>query len=555
VTADPELPSRAARLARAAGRHRVFLVALLGGLAIRVVVSVAYHPALIYIDSRSYLRMADHPVLNTLRPIGYSLALWPLRQLEPVSPAPIVVLQHLLGLALAVLIYAFLVRRGLRPWGATLATLPVLLDPLELVLEHFVLSDFLFAALLVVACVLVLWEDRPRVWAVGLAGLVVGASLLVRGAGTFAPVVFVVALLCLRVGWVRLVAFAAAFVVPVAAYAVAFHSAHGEYALSRSGSQFLYARLATVVNCHDPQLRLPSYEQVLCPRQPVAQRPSSDYYMWGHKEGPAYHVVVPPGMSGPQVFKDFDKRVIRAQPGTVTKMVAGDLLRGFAPTRTHDAPGFPARNWLFDDHYWMFTYRGVLPGSEPGPASFMKHYRQVLWTPGPLLGALAIVALLATAGLGRSRRSGDRVAIGLLVGTCLVVLLTGAAVSGPSWRYQLPQLTLLPMAGALAVAALARGRAGGRPEPAPPLRLLDRAGSTVSNRVPALRPLHESGLLAVLLAVVGGLVVALVAGVLGAGSGWFRADTAAGLGAVAGILTAIALLVARRHAAAAGGRP
>jgi hypothetical protein len=156
--------------------------------------------------------------------------------------------------------------------------------------------------------------------------------------------------------------------------------------------------------------------------------------------------------------------------------------------------------------------------------------------------------VIAALGLGRSRRSGDRTAIGLLSGACVMTLLTGVAVSGFSWRYQLPQIPLLPMAGALAVAALIRGRAPGtRPAPPPPLRPLERAAAWSARRVPALRRAYERGLLALLAALVAGVVVFLVVTVGGAGSGWFRADIAAVVGAGCGVLVAVGLLVAHRH--------
>ena len=68
-----------------------------------------------------------------------------------------------------------------------------------------------------------------------------------------------VAVVCLRVGWVKVVAFGIAAMLPIAVYATAYHSKYGVYALSQSGSRFLYARLAPLVHCHDPQLHLPRY--------------------------------------------------------------------------------------------------------------------------------------------------------------------------------------------------------------------------------------------------------------------------------------------------------
>lgn len=532
---------------RVAVRHLPFAVALIGAVVIRLVVAYAYRPAIFFFDSSGYLEIAAHPSVGTLRPIGYSLAIWPLVQLAPSSVAPIIVVQHALGLALAVASYAFLLRRGLPAWGATLATLPLLFDPLQLVLEHYVLSDVVFEALLVGACLLLLWKPRPGVGLLVASGLAVGSGTLVRGAGSFLLVVFVVAVVCLRVGWVRLVAFLVAAILPIGLYATAYHEKYGAYALSQSGARFLYARLAPIVDCHDPALELPPYEKMLCPHHPVGQRPSANYFMWGGRQGPAYHVVPPPGMTAEQVLKDFSKRVVRAQPRTFTQAALVDFGRGFAPSRTYDVPGFPSRYWLFEDHYWMRSNHDQRPHAHHGAAGFLKTYRQVLWTPGPLLGLLLLAAVVGALGFGRSRRSGDRVAIGVLAGSCAITLLTGAAVSGFSWRYQLPQLGLVPLAGALAVAALVRGSAPGRPTPPTPLRLLDRVAALLAARSRFLGREHERGRLALLLSVVIGAVVAVVVAVGGVGSGWFRPATAALVGLSAGLVVLVWLVVTHRR--------
>src|SRR5215213_536435 len=222
--------------------HLLFLIALLGGILIRLVVSVGYRPALLFYDSGGYLARAEDVQLSAARPLGYSLVLWPFRHLAPSTIMPIPVFQHLLGLSLAVAIYAFLVRRGLPAWGATLGSLPLLFDPLQLVLEHYVLSDVVFAALLVAGCLLMLWNPRPGIWLLIAAGLAIGSSAVVRGAGSFLLVVCFVAVVCLRLGWVRVVAFVVGGILPIGVY-VAW------YALTQSGPRFLYARLAPLVRC------------------------------------------------------------------------------------------------------------------------------------------------------------------------------------------------------------------------------------------------------------------------------------------------------------------
>jgi heme A synthase len=101
----------------------------------------------------------------------------------------------------------------------------------------------------------------------------------------------------------------------------------------------------------------------------------------------------------------------------------------------------------------------------------------------------------------------------------VLALLTSATLSGPSWRYQLPQLALLPPAAALAVDGWRR--TGARP----PTRR-------------ALAPPHAVTLAAAVGAVVGLAAVA---------SGWATPSTAVEAGAAAFALAALLCLRARRR--------
>ena len=155
---NPRVSSEIARPARAESwlrLHALFLAALALGVAIRGVVTVAYRPALLFPDTRSYLQHAEDASLSPVRPSGYSLFLRPFVLLTD-SLTPIQVVQHAMGLLLAVACYMFLLRRGLPRWGATAAVVPLLLDPLQLVLEHYILSDLLFEVMLVLACLALL---------------------------------------------------------------------------------------------------------------------------------------------------------------------------------------------------------------------------------------------------------------------------------------------------------------------------------------------------------------------------------------------------------------
>ena len=250
--------------------HVPFAVVLIVGAVLRWITWRAYRPALLFPDSHSYLQYARHLRVGFWQPSGYPIFLWPLVRLEHPTVIPLV--QHLLGLAIAVLIYLVLRRRGVPSWGAALAAAPILLDPLQLIVEQYVLSDVLFEFLVCAAIVLLVWHRRPGWLALGGAGLLLGAASVTRSAGIFLVAVAVVGALTARVGW-RVVALVGTFCLSLGAYVVVHHATVGTYAVTDTGSRFLYARLAhSVVDC--PHLRLPDYERALCPAEPLGQRAS-----------------------------------------------------------------------------------------------------------------------------------------------------------------------------------------------------------------------------------------------------------------------------------------
>jgi Dolichyl-phosphate-mannose-protein mannosyltransferase len=515
------------------------------GVALRWIDWRAYRPALLYPDSVHYLSDAVTGELNDRRPSGYSFLLGPL--VSHGNIAGIALAQHLLVLGIAILLYALMLRRGVPAWGAALALVPLLLDPLQLVLEQYVLSDVLFEALLVVACALLLWRRRPSLLEFVAAGAVLGYAAIVRGAGIGLIVPAALAAASLRLGWRRVAAIVVAFAVPLVIYMAAFQSQHGVFATNTFSSRYLYGRVTTFVHCHSG-LRLPSYERPLCPKQSVSKRHSSDWYMW-RKGSPQKHLKTPRGVTVIQALRDFDKRAIRAQPLAFARIAARDFLYGFHPSRTHSVPGFPPSRWLFHHYYWSlhdapqttshFRQLGYGPFvAHRKYTRFLTDFQSVFHTPGPLLLAAALIAAVATAGVGRARQSGNRVASGLFLGLCLIPLMMTAALSGFSWRYQLPQLALLAPAGALGLAALLRRPRCPLPEPTTLHRLTTSVLRRSSSDTTARSAEYAVGLVAAAMA---GLLFGTAAYV----THWARPATALVLALCAFLAVAVLLFSSR----------
>jgi hypothetical protein len=451
-------------LVRSARVHWLFTTLFVVGAALRACAFWAYRPALIFTDSIGYLSNRAHLGPRPLRPFGYPafLRLLPFHWGLAIVPLA----QHLLGLGLAVVIYVLLLRLGVERWLAALAAAPVLLDAMQINLEQQVLSETLFEALLLGACALLLWWPRIGPIVAALAGASLAAAALTRSVAELVLVPAILVLLLLRVRIAHVAVMVGAFALPLVAYAAWFHADYGIYALNGLDGHFLYARVAPFADCS--QLSMPAYERVLCPPQPVGKRLTVEQYSWSPLS-PIYHMHVPANMRTPgepwrarsQIAGDFAQRVILHQPVTYARTIASDFLRGFAPTRTTENGEVSVSRWMFQLHYPVYgsslkvlAHYGERPEVNHTLAVFLRRYQRIGYTPGPLLGLALVVGLLGALGVGRARRSGLRCACLLFCGATLVVLVTAVAVNQFSWRYQLPQLILLPAAGALGLTAL-----------------------------------------------------------------------------------------------------
>ncbi len=470
------------RRSAALKRHWPFLILLGLGIGLRVLVTVAYRPAILYIDSvASYL--LPLPTLDPTGqdPIGYDMyLLGPVLRVGHLSTVAAV--QHLLGLGIAVGAYALLVGKGAGRWLATLATVPVLLDAYQVQIEHNIMSDPLFEALVVGALVALAWRTPGELAVVG-AGLLLGAAVTVRQVGEVLVVPLVLYPLLVVPGWRRRaglsLAALACFALPVALYASYYHGFTGRYAISHAGGNALYGRVATFADCTG--LALPDDERVLCPGTPRAQRPGPDF--WAHDPTSPFFVLQnAKGPAADDLAQDFALRVIRHQPLDFAGSVLADAAKALSWNRVDQSPSDPpVDRWHFQVGFPFFyplvsmdeigalshQYGDGDPVAVTPLTTFLRGYQlHVGYTPGPVL---AVAALLALGGvLPRARRTPAGAPALLFLATGVLVLLAGD-VAMFSWRYQLPGFVLLPVAGALGLTALRRSAASARPGDRPAL--------------------------------------------------------------------------------------
>lgn len=454
---------RRRRLRSGARRHWFFLVVLGAGVLLRVVTQVAYRPALLYTDSYGYLENLHDlsPTVNA-QPIGYTLLL--LRPVLSVGNLAVVAgLQHIVALGMGVAIYALLVRIGARRWIAALAAVPVLLDAYQLQIEQNIMSEVLLEALVLGGVIVLLWKRPVTLPALAIAGTAFGIATTVRVVACVLVVPAAAFALVAGTGGrqrlIRAATIVLAFAVPVGVYAGYYWIETGELGISRGDAFLLYGRAATIVDCR--KLDLPAYERPLCPTEPLGQRQGVNDY--AHHSPYAERVVLPPGKSRDTVLRDFARRVIVHQPLDFTKAVLTDFGKGFAWGRTEFAGDVPVDRWQFQRDYPRLgldpaaatrRYGGGEPTVIEPLAAFLRGYQlSVGYVPGSVLGLAFVIGLLATAGVGRARRSGLRAASALPT-LCGLSILLAADVFEFSWRYQLPALVLAPLGGALGLTAL-----------------------------------------------------------------------------------------------------
>jgi hypothetical protein len=461
-------------------RHRIFTVVLCLAVLPRLLAMLAYRPALLFrLDSFDYLWGALHPSPNVINPSGYSLFLWLLLPFH--SFVVVVVLQHLMGLGIGVMIYAVLRRYGLPSWGATLAALPILFDPGQILLEQSIMANLLPMALMMASLTILLLAERSSIWWLVVAGLLMGVSAIVWPATLPLIVLIAAFLLIRRAGWRRAGAVLAAGVLPVVAYMGWFDAVHGSFNLTNSDGLFLWSRTMSFANCSviKPSAAL----RPLCPEQQPgilgaanpARRPPPKSYLWGDQHGTWEWKNVPPqfvpdtgaftAANNARALK-FALRAITAQPFAYAEVVLKQTIEPFTAMDRLNFPvgpqpkGFGANLSAANFRYASAAANGYAGNTgvvtrvarynyatvmHQPYAHLMNGYQRVIFLPGPLLGILALVGLAGALIPGRRSAAGWLLWLSALI---IIVLPTAEHEYDP--RYDILAVPLICLAAALA---------------------------------------------------------------------------------------------------------
>ncbi len=505
-------PDRAVTAVR---HHWLVSVLLAAGLVLRVLSLIAYRPAIIYVDTLKYLYGAS-PGAD---PLGYRLVLNLIIPFGGLGAVALV--QHLLGLAMAVGLYVVLLRRGVSRWLAAGAVAPVLLDAYQLQMEQMIMPDVWFEAMLVAGLVVLLWRPAVTTAFAVAAGLILGTSATIHQLGEILVLPAVVYLLAAGGGWRRAIgmsaAMSAAFALPILCYCTVSYVSAGHFWLARG--QGTTGRMAAAADC--ATLKLPAAVRPLCPT-PQEQAEGPDW-LEHSSASPLYATALPPGTNRNALISTLTAAVEHQQPLRGADSIARDSVRLFAATRGPTGGVEPISRWQFQTRYptypqWVtlrhgsvitvglqrrafgpFRYLTLKPSYggrarvDRPVAAFLRAYQlDGGYTPGPLYAVLALAGLVGSAlALTRRRQSHGR-RLGL---ACLLFTVTAAIVLlAPdifefSWRYQLPAVVTLPAAGLLGIAAgLSRGQARAQSQGERLIAVPDVAWVPGSRSVPPAAP-------------------------------------------------------------------
>ena len=498
-------------LRAAAGRNKLFTAALAAGALLRLI-TVAGFPGAIWFggDSYVYLGAALRPQPNLSKTTGYSLFL---RLLLPFHSLTLVaILQHLMGLGGAVIIYWLLRRNGVSKKWSTIATLPVLLDGFMIEDEHMIMTETVFTFCVLVALLVVMRTRKLSWWAALIAGLLIGYAAIVRTEGLVFLAVFPLFVLVRgwRVygwkkarAWIAAIVMALGCVAPVLSYAFWFQSYSHNFGLTLSEGYYLWGRVSSFADCS--VIKPTGAEAAICPKEPIKHRTPPGNFIW---HAPEVHQDLAGGPVSPannKLLTSFAIHAVEAQPLGYAKAIAHGLVLSVEPTR-HDYPGagtvyfyyfhrhplpIPHHSWIKGgtaDVDWV-TYGHAKPGVVVEPfAIFMVGYQRVFYTWGPLFGVIMIIGLGGVVRFRRpvrewrlSRRElplrwAPRGTSMFPWVVAVVMLVTPIALADFDYRYLLPVIPFGCLAAGLAFRP-SQGSAGAPPP-------LPASGSSVESAAP-----------------------------------------------------------------------
>ncbi len=456
----------------------VLLALVVGGVGLRLLSMISWFPVTTTLSDAwpySYYAGTD-PFSNPQHPAGYS-ALLALLGIFTREVVVAVFIQHLLGIASGLLLYAGVRRITGSEWPGLVPAGIVLLGGDQIYLEHSIMSESTFVFLLsgsLYACVRAIDDPSPW-WRWPLAtAVLVALATTVRAAGVFLiPVLVLAIVLSSPRPWLprwRLPAIVAGLAVALLIPYMAVIYAKGDsFGIAPSSGWQLYHRVATFADCD--QFTPPDGTEALCEDTPAAERPGGDFYLF-HPDSPAIQEFKFLGTEDRKVGA-FARQAVLNQPGDYLEAVWDDLVSFYVPSSTAAVPfaggaldpqldwsaGAPGRTDPVveaDTERGMETFFNDFSVHRIETGLVIERYSQVIFRFGGT--ALTIATALTLIGLLVGPR---RTRVGVLMfGVGGLALLAAPTLSGVYvGRYTVPLAGLLAAGAAMAAHSLWRAEA------------------------------------------------------------------------------------------------
>jgi hypothetical protein len=463
------------RAKKASPAYLILAAFVVIGVAVRVVAFTAWWPASTTLaDAIPYSAYAESdPLGDPQHPVGYP-AMLALLGFVTRDLAVTIVVQHLLGLASGLVLFAAVRRLTHSPWPALAPAGVVLLNADLVFLEHTIMSEGPFVAAMAVAIYAsVRAIDSPDPWWrwPAASGALIGLAGLMRSTALFLLPIAALAILLARgrpwrLSWRAPVATAGVGAILLGGYAFANLAANGRFEVGPAQGWHLYARVAPFADC--TQFDPPAGTRRLCETTPPDSRPGGDFYLY-QADSPALKAY------GPQPWREHDgdmgafaRQAIWHQPKTYALTIWRDVRYFFVPSarkpRTFAGGDLDAElDWTVWYPGSAKTVRDVRAGMQAffdpfrtsksdGSLAFLHDYQRVFRFGATML---TITTLLILLGLFVGPRR-SRVGV-LLFGVGGLVMLAGPTLSVYAiGRYTVPVAPMIAAGAAIVVWTLWR---------------------------------------------------------------------------------------------------
>jgi Dolichyl-phosphate-mannose-protein mannosyltransferase len=446
---------------------------VVAGIALRVVAAFGWWPiAPTLADSWPYASYAGRdPFIDPQHPAGYSLFL-ALGGVLTRDVALFGLVQHMIGIASGLLLFAAVRRLCGSPWPGVVGAAVILLGADQVYLERTIMSESLFTLLLVAGVygTARALEAPERWWPwPAVAGALIVLAGITRSAGYLLIPIAALALLLSRDGpWLQrwhpaaslgLAACAGLFV-----FATANHVSHDRYEIAPTPGWHLYARVAPIADCGS--FEPPPGTAGLCEHKPPEERMGADWYLYG-LGSPAIRMFGQfgyTGGAGDEQLGSFARAAIVHQPVDYVESVWPDLVAYFFSDGYEwkqgrgtdldgqldwDAPAYPKSERITEEGMEEF-FDPFAPRRDRGALGFLHDYQRVARFGG---AALTIAALLSCLGLFVGPRR-NRIAVLVLGIGGLAMFLVPTFSIIYSGRYTVPVVGLVASGAAVALMSL-----------------------------------------------------------------------------------------------------